>query len=289
MSKSDPMRDGSVKVGTRKLSKALGFTLVELLVVIAIIAILSAILFPVFAAAREKARQASCASNEKQLGIAFTQYAQDYDEYFPMGYDTNPCGSDNCWYPGRGWGGMVYSYVKSLKVYECPDDTNKGLFFFSYGYNTNVAGVWPSPVQTVTAANLSRLTAPSNSVLLFEIGQAFSTGVNSDGSPNDTYESPTGDGVLYDGLMYNTNEWYETGVLNSPANIGQPVPGNIIKQSYGLHSLGSNFLMIDGHVKWLMPGQVSAGHSAATSSSVATADVANGTQAGATEVTFSTN
>ena len=60
-----------------------GFTLIELLVVIAIIAILAAILFPVFAKAREKARQASCASNEKQLGLAIIQYVQDYDETFP--------------------------------------------------------------------------------------------------------------------------------------------------------------------------------------------------------------
>ena len=63
-----------------------GFTLIELLVVIAIIAILAAILFPVFAKAREKARQASCQSNEKQLGLAFLQYVQDNDEKFPANF-----------------------------------------------------------------------------------------------------------------------------------------------------------------------------------------------------------
>ena len=63
-----------------------GFTLIELLVVIAIIAILAAILFPVFAKAREKARQITCTSNEKQLGLAFLQYVQDYDETYPSTY-----------------------------------------------------------------------------------------------------------------------------------------------------------------------------------------------------------
>ena len=64
-----------------------GFTLIELLVVIAIIAILAAILFPVFAKAREKARQITCASNLKQIGLGFTQYIQDYDERLPCGTD----------------------------------------------------------------------------------------------------------------------------------------------------------------------------------------------------------
>ncbi len=67
--------------------KRTAFTLIELLVVIAIIAILAAILFPVFQKVREKARQTSCASNEKQLGLAFLQYNQDYDETFPGSFE----------------------------------------------------------------------------------------------------------------------------------------------------------------------------------------------------------
>ena len=86
-----------------------GFTLIELLVVIAIIAILAAILFPVFAKAREKARQASCTSNVKQLMLAFLMYAQDYDEKFPTQY--------NCW---GTWVFLIQPYIKNTQLYMCP-------------------------------------------------------------------------------------------------------------------------------------------------------------------------
>ena len=89
------------------VNKQKGFTLIELLVVIAIIAILAAILFPVFAKVREKARQTSCLSNEKQIGLAFMQYSEDYDEKIPL---------------SRGWASFTYPYIKSIAVYKCPDD-----------------------------------------------------------------------------------------------------------------------------------------------------------------------
>ena len=93
-----------------------GFTLIELLVVIAIIAILAAILFPVFAKAREKARQITCASNEKQLGLGVLQYTQDNDERLPCG-NVNGGALGN--FPD-GWAGQIYPYVKSTGVYKCP-------------------------------------------------------------------------------------------------------------------------------------------------------------------------
>ena len=84
------------------------FTLIELLVVIAIIAILAAILFPVFARARENARRASCQSNLKQMGLGIIQYTQDYDEFLPN---------------GQNWANQTFPYVKSTQIYSCPSDS----------------------------------------------------------------------------------------------------------------------------------------------------------------------
>ncbi len=95
-----------------------GFTLIELLVVIAIISILTAILFPVFATAREKGRQTACASNEKQIGLAMLQYVQDYDECYPCGTELGVAYADH----GAGWAPQIMPYVKSNAVFVCPDD-----------------------------------------------------------------------------------------------------------------------------------------------------------------------
>lgn len=96
-----------------------GFTLIELLVVIAIIAILAAILFPVFAQAREKARQTTCLSNEKQIALGVLQYIQDFDETFPS---QPPNTGATAWDWQQTWVTMVQPYIKSYDVYTCPDD-----------------------------------------------------------------------------------------------------------------------------------------------------------------------
>jgi prepilin-type N-terminal cleavage/methylation domain-containing protein/prepilin-type processing-associated H-X9-DG protein len=107
------MKEGCEMKATK--GKRVGFTLIELLVVIAIIAILAAILFPVFAKAREKARSASCQSNLKQIGLAILQYCQDYDELFPVvrGYDPT---IGKYW----TWKSEIWPYVKNDKVFTCP-------------------------------------------------------------------------------------------------------------------------------------------------------------------------
>ncbi len=105
-----------------------GFTLIELLVVIAIIAILAAILFPVFQKVRENARKTQCLSNEKQIGLAMIQYSQDYDELLvsawlgPGGYNASD-GATVVANPRYKWMDMIYPYVKSTAVFHCPDDS----------------------------------------------------------------------------------------------------------------------------------------------------------------------
>lgn len=98
------------------------FTLIELLVVIAIIAILAAILFPVFAQAREKARAATCLSNLNQMGLAVMQYTQDYDETYPMVRARNAQG-------GYEWRFELNPYVKSTQIYACPSNPDSNTYF----------------------------------------------------------------------------------------------------------------------------------------------------------------
>ncbi len=122
-----------------KRSYRTGFNLIELLVVIAIIAILAAILFPVFAQARDKARQATCLSNAKQLAMGVMMYAQDYDEVVPAAYSewtaplySSPVGNFKN-YPSY-WYVVIQPYVKNTRVVKCPSDGDK-LIPTSYAYN----------------------------------------------------------------------------------------------------------------------------------------------------------
>lgn len=129
---------------------ARGFTLIELLVVIAIIAILAAILFPVFAKAREKARQSSCLSNVKQIGLGCLMYLQDYDERFSLSAITTIT-------PRISWIQMIDPYIKNSQVWDCPSQTVnanvtyngcRSYCFNSFLWNQKLAMVL-SPAETV--------------------------------------------------------------------------------------------------------------------------------------------
>src|SRR2546423_13337957 len=126
-----PYPKGGTLINAQRRTPNAAFTLIELLVVIAIIAILAAILFPVFARAREAARTSSCLSNTKQMALAIMQYIQDYDERFPTPlynlssvdpqYGRHP---DNPWGPWSrfrvGWNHTIFPYVKNVQVFLCP-------------------------------------------------------------------------------------------------------------------------------------------------------------------------
>ncbi len=189
-----------------------GFTLIELLVVIAIIAILAAILFPVFAKARAKARQATCVSNEKQIGLAVMQYVQDYDETYPIsainvpGYGWVKAFPDYVQYAGGPTRTRLDPYIKSRGVWYCPEarikpwwttpaDSSCGSYGYNYAYLENMT--------------LATVKAPSDTVLGVE-----------NIPTNDSCPPPSSSG----GFL-SIAEWR--------------------------HNDGMNVLWADGHVKWL--------------------------------------
>lgn len=220
-----------------------GFTLIELLVVIAIIAILAAILFPVFARARENARKISCLSNLKQIGLAFTQYTQDYDE-FMVRARYSPAASSS-------WMLRLEPYTKNRQIFRCPSASDEETFSFESGasYNTLNAAQRAQPLasysvnnyyqnypQTVFGPNISPSSLPSMHL----------SGI----------EDPAGTIAMGDGKcgLLNASTCYQIIGRTFYPNDKPPTMGSASKTQGSFvarHMEGLNFVFVDGHAKWL--------------------------------------
>ena len=210
-----------------------GFTLIELLVVIAIIAILAAILFPVFAKAREKARQTSCLSNVRQIGVGVLSYVQDNDEFFPFHRTLVGSGQAISFpvYPGTLtvvlYCDAIYPYVKNAQIFRCP---SRPTAWLGYGWNYSLGYYGNFPGRT---------------------GPLYQ------GRPLADVKSPSETGMLVDSRSARGNPacvclccdscvgWYY--VLGGQNYSDYPYV-------YANHNSGDNICFVDGHAKWYHAG-----------------------------------
>jgi prepilin-type N-terminal cleavage/methylation domain-containing protein/prepilin-type processing-associated H-X9-DG protein len=219
-----------------------GFTLIELLVVIAIIAILAAILFPVFARAREAARKTSCLNNLKQIGTAAMMYSQDYDEkVMPSWLCNDPNTGDGCPLEAT-WETLIQPYAKNRRITECPSRMNSGRPG-SYGHSHDTLG-WDWSVALAQVERPAGIILFSDSASLGggdAVYQAYKT--------NPETAKPAWDDSV---TIVRTPGQQENG---APAWCGNEVP-------IARHSETTNAVFIDGHAKalkissfWIRPGE----------------------------------
>jgi prepilin-type N-terminal cleavage/methylation domain-containing protein/prepilin-type processing-associated H-X9-DG protein len=240
--------------------RRMGFTLIELLVVIAIIALLAAILLPVFATARERARQASCESNLKQLGLAIAMYVQDYDSVYPP--DRENCdASGNCtqyWF--GSWNGttadktkgLLYPYMKNGQVQKCPSWGGVAKFGDGNGFGYNwgfmgsdyyvqvAAGNYPWP--PTNPINDAGITSPATKIVFADSGFINATWYGGDGSLTETAEIDP------------PSQWYGDPTINF-RHINSQVVVNAAAQTVTDQGY-ANCTFADGHVKALQQSQV---------------------------------
>ena len=253
------------------------FTLIELLVVIAIIAILAAILFPVFAQAREKARQTACVSNSKQFILGILQYAQDYDEAMPLtfkdDYMYGPYASKITGKPLTGVPAEIMTYVKSTQVFLCPSDAGVNASFW--------AGTNP-PVGMTTTQGLDHTIAEIYGASYKYTNQSYSkfpssipvgTGGNNTGYAQDTGECSAGGSINATGKTFTPSDGkpctrsgadiVTLGTFTRPAEtrmfgdwqkpFGKYGTGTFdpVKVAAAAHKNGANISFVDGHVKFI--------------------------------------